>query len=350
MLFVLTVSSALEAAPSEREARAITAQVAAELNSFQPRSAVDLLTAQARLDGATRLAPWYGPAYRISGELKLEQADYFGATSAFNAALGQDPYDREARRGLAEAVRLSWLVMNFPLAYPQQVLRLVEVPEQGRPGAFLVIGAAVYWGPDLTGVQLRLQSPEVRYYVWRDRGYQETFRRQGIGDGLQSVVAGSGAPATQVAGLGTPALQPTFARAWADDFQRTGRFQVFLVTGWVGRDSVPTSADVFETAEGSLRQVLHADSSFPPELVDLDGDGRFEVRTEQRVGVTMPRVEMGEWFDLYGYDGWQYVRANELYPAFAGEQLLRMLDLEAKYPADPQVRERVVQAYRDAGY
>jgi hypothetical protein len=148
-----------------------------------------------------------------------------------------------------------------------------------------------------------------------------------------------------------PGADPfTFWRTRTGDFQRTGRSQVLLVMGWLGADSTPTLVDIFETEGDSLRGVLQADSVFPPELVDLDGDGRIEVKTEQFVGVTMPQEELGAWYDLYAYDGWEYVRANEFYPAFAEEQLLRMLKLEQTYPDDPDLQARVEQAYRDLGY
>lgn len=354
LLLLLSVSPVSGADLRQQQAQAITAEIAAALGSFQPQRAADLAFAQQRLQDAIQLAPQYGPTYRALGELQLQQADYFQAITAFDTALQLDPFDRAAQRGLASAERLSDLVVQLQLPFPQRVFGLAEVPREGRPGVFLLVGAPELWGPVVPSAELQplptndvrlsvwgaqvpraqpqLLSPEVRYLTWGGRGflrgYRETYRTGEM--------------------LGADPF--TFWRVWTGDFQRTGRFQVLLVMGWLRADSTPTLVDIFETEGDSLREVLQADSVFPPELVDLDGDGRIEVKTEQFVGVTLPQEELGAWYDLYAYDGWEYVRANQFYPAFAEEQLLRMLRLEQIYPDDPDLQARVEQAYRDLGY
>jgi tetratricopeptide (TPR) repeat protein len=312
--------------------RQIALQVAAALDGVQPQAAVDLTLADQSLNDAIAAAPEYAPAYVALGRLKLAQADYFSAAAAFNRAQVLSPFDQQARSGLAEAKRLSDLLIYFPLPYPRRVFRLAEVPDGQTPGAFLLIGTLSVWGPDLWSVQTYLLDPEVRYYTWHGAGYEEAFRTQGV--------AG--------AGFENPG-EVTFARAWVGDYQQTGRSQVLLVTGWVGADWIPTYLDIFEAAGGAMRQVLHVDSAFPPQLVDLDGDGRVEVQTSHPVGATMPRAEAGTWFDLYAYDGQEYVRANERYPEFAQDQLQRLLDLDAQYPDDYDVLGHLAQAYTDVG-
>jgi len=328
-VFLVALVASLAGAVSPRET---ARQVATALDSLQPQSAVYLSLADQDLNDAIATAPEYAPPYLALGRLKIEQADYFSAAAAFNRAQVLGPFDPQARSGLSEAKRLSELLMYFPLPYPLRVFRLAEVPDGRQPGVFLLIGTLSVWGPDLTSVQTYLLDPEVRYYTWHGAGYEEAFRTWNV--------AG--------AGLENPG-EVTFARVQVGDLQRVGRSQVLLVTGWVGADWVPTSVDIFEAAGGSLRQVLHVDSVFPPELVDLDGDGRVAVRTAHFVGVTMPHAAVGTWFDLYAYDGQQYVRANDLYPEVAEEQLQRMLDLDAQYPDDYDVLDHVAQAYTDLG-
>ncbi len=328
-VFLVALVASLAGAADPRET---ALQVATALDSLQPQSAVDLTVADQDLNDAIATAPESVAPYLALGRLKLEQADYFSAAAAFNRAQVLSPFDSQARSGLAEAKRLSELLLYFPLPYPRRIFRLAEVPDGRTPGAFLLVGTPELWGPDLTRVQTYLLAPEVRYYAWHGAGYEEAFRTGNV--------AG--------AGLENPG-EVTFARAWVGDLQRVGRSQVLLVTGWVGADWVPTYVDIFEAANGAMRQVLHVDSVFPPELVDLDGDGRVEVRTAHFVGVTRPHVAVGTWFDLYAYDGAQYVRANDLYPEFAEGQLQRMLDLDAQYPDDYDVLDHVAQAYTDLG-
>ncbi len=84
-------------------------------------------------------------------------------------------------------------------------------------------------------------------------------------------------------------------------------------------------------------------------LVDLDDDGKPEVKVAGRIGSGLPGAGMGIWYDIYRYDGRAYVRANPRYHQLARKQLEAMLWKADEYPGDWDVLAHVAQAYRDLG-
>jgi hypothetical protein len=133
------------------------------------------------------------------------------------------------------------------------------------------------------------------------------------------------------------------------DFQRVGRHQVILVTANIGADWEPSFVDVFEQRDGGLASVLRIDSDHPPELTDLDHDGRPEIRVDHLVGEMAGHAGMTFWYDVYRYDGKRYVRANARFAELSREQIRDLKEHLESTPNDPEFLEYIATAYRDLG-
>jgi tetratricopeptide (TPR) repeat protein len=317
-----------------QQANELVDELAPVLSDRRMEGAVDLYQASWQIGDALRAAPEEPRVQRLYGWLLIAQVRYAEAAEAFRKALAVDPRDQQAQRGLAQARRLSRLIRSLPLHLRSgwRVFRLAEIPAGARPGVLVLIGrvkrAPGPGGPN----EARIASPEVRYFAWSKRGYRETYRTRDVG--------GAGFPEQGD-------LQ--FARIWVGDFQHTGRPQALLISGWTGADWVPTFVDVFDARHGTVRHILHVESDYPAKWVDLDHNGRPEVQTNHIVGTTMPHVDTGAWLDIYRYNGQRYVYANGRYPALSRDQLDELLNLNERFPHDPDVLTHIAQAYRDLG-
>jgi hypothetical protein len=272
---------------------------------------------------AVELAPDYAPAHRLLGRSQVGDASFDAAVASYQKALQLEPHDAEGARGLREAERLSALLRSLPLglAGGRHVIRLVEVPRPGRPSVLVVIGR--FDGECYA-------DPEVRFFAWESRGYRETFRTADVGL--------PGRPSDLVC-----------ARTWVGDFQRVGRAQVIVAGCYLGADYEPTSVDVFEVKGSGLRHVLRVGSDHPPTTLDLDHDGRPEVRTDHLIGATVGHVGMGFWYDVYRYDGTRYVRANPRFPGFTRSQIDSIRHDLDYAPHDSDFLAHMAMAYRDLG-
>lgn len=335
---VLLPSGRLATGSKLRMAQQLVRETEPVLRGRKFSSIRDLKLAQRYASEATRIAPRLASAHRLLASILLEQAEFDQAESEFRKALALEPADKKVQRGLDQTERLGALVESLPLrlAQNQRVFRVAEVPRVGgTPGVFALIGIIARWAsaPD-TGnkdEEADFTSPEVRYFVPIDGQYRETFRT------------------TKVADTRNDPHYISAARVSIGDFQRVGRQQVILATGWFAADAEPTLLDIFEAKDDSLKHILHVDSLHPPELADLNRDGRPEVGVDYYVGVTMPHVSASGWCDVYQYDGRRYVRANARFPQLARQQLQGMIEMNRLHPNDWDVLERLALAYRDVG-
>jgi tetratricopeptide (TPR) repeat protein len=286
-------------------------------SAFAPRWAIF------RASQAVRLAPRYAPCRRLLGRALMEAARFAEAAASYRKSLQLEPHNSQGETGLRDAERLRDLLRSLPLSLEtgRRVFRLAEIPARPKPSVFVVIGS--FNGDDFELV-------EARYFVWRNGRYRETFRapRVGRSDGPEEVRS---------------------CRTWVGDFQKVGRQQVMLVTASLGADWNPTFVDAFEVKGTSLTTVLRIDSDHPPELTDLDHDGRPEIKVDHLIGVTVPHVGMDFWYDVYRYNGKQYVRANQRFPALTRRQIESLRQDLQGAPDDVDFLEHVALAYRDLG-
>jgi tetratricopeptide (TPR) repeat protein len=317
-----------------QQANELVSRLAPVLSNRRMEGAVDLYQASWQIGDALRAAPEEPRVQRLYGWLLIAQVRYAEAAEAFRKALAVDPHDQQAQRGLAQVRRLSRLIRTLPLHLKSgwRVFRLAEIPAGARPGVLVLVGqvkrAPGPGGPN----EVRIASPEVRYFAWGKHDYRQMYCTRDVG--------GAGFP--QQGDL-------QFARLWVGDFQRTGRPQALLVSGWIGADWLPTFVDIFEARHGTVRHILDVESDYPAEWVDLDHNDRPEVQTNHIVGITMAHADTGAWLDIYRYNGRRYVYANARYPAFPRDQLDDLLDLNQRFPHDPDVLAHIARAYRDVG-
>ncbi len=256
--------------------------------------------------------------------LIISESFSWGAQQAYSQTLVLNPKDRAAVIGLAESQRLATLAHVLPVPSGYCIYRVAELPDHGGPNVLVVIG-----------------KPEKRN---SNAGFPSA---ESVGDAKVLYFERQGDKFTKRDQLTLPeGSSIDCARIWVRDLAHTGKPQVLLVYGWESDRHANSYVEIWDPQAKTLRPVLSAGSYFPPELVDLDQDGKQEV---QVLNPPSPQAHPRKyaWSDIYRYDGSQYVRVNYEYPKLAQAQLDRMLALENELGEDEDLFDHIAQAYRD---
>ena len=261
-------------------------------------------------------------------QLIVLAATLIACGSVSRGAAGQtlvlNPKDRAAVTDLAESPRLAKLAHLLPIPSGYCIYRLAEVPDHGGPHVIVVIGKPEKRSSNAGFPSVESVS-EAKVLYFERQGDKFTKRDQ------LALPEGSSIDC---------------ARIWVRDLAGTGRPQVVLVYGWESARRANSYLEIWEPQAKSLRPLLSAGSYFPPELLDLDQNGKQEVEV---LNPPSPQAHPRKyaWSDLYRYDGTRYVRANWDFPKRAQAQLDRMLALENELGEDEDLFDHIAQAYRD---
>lgn len=325
----LSISAAIAAPPPEASIQwAERMLTRASLPPTQPGH-VELPGRYARAAeaGFLTLANRYDLTSRAWVGLGRSQAllgQYDDSVRSFQQALNLSPNDQmiqtDLRRAEVYALVANGARKNLPKG--QTILRVLQYPSATGGPYWSVLSANVNQQPNnpnpvYTNVYMTLFSgkPNAFTQVWQF----ENIGKDGYLNGEYNDV-----------------------QAYAVDMTGDGKLDLIVPEVAIGADYVPSYFTAYSWQNGQMAKLIGVKSQLPVALVDINSDGRYEVKNYYVIGKQVPHVDQPYWSDIYAYRNGTYRMANALFPDQYKQVCAEINQTRRRYPNDPELRQYYV--------
>lgn len=127
-------------------------------------------------------------------------------------------------------------------------------------------------------------------------------------------------------------------QAYAIDVNGDGKLDLVVPEVLIGADWIPSYLSIYSWRDDQIVKLLGVKSQLQPAIVDLNGDGRYEVMTYYVIGKQMSHAEQPYWSDIYTYKNGNYQISDAQFPAQYNKVCSQINQTLKRYPTDPELK------------